>query len=682
MSQPQKHELNTMDTKPTARNLFIVIFLFTIFAQALYTHQNVRMFERKYTRQTNEQVRELGNVIRNEISTALKYNIPLERLGRVNIFLKSIVDDTPTIAFIDIIKENQTLFSAARERDHQRIIDVPIANGKGVQIAVIRLGISQEINRQSVRILFDLFTIVMVGLIITYELLIFFTSRMLHIPGQETHLAANCLLSNLKPFPFKINSRELSFFLFEMNAMVENIRQWMDCLESCISKMAKKFTSSTQKGRENILEMIHKQKKALAGLTQVKIDFKPIIDPAHVRPLVFVFILAANLHACFLPFYAKELLIQPTFLSGKISEKILMALPITGYMITVTVTMLFLGSSFFIKVRPFRAIAASLLFTIAGLILCGLAQDILILILARMMCAVGFALIVLYGRQFIVDHSLETNRAFYLAGYTTAFSGGLFCSIVFGGIMADYFSYRIVFFSAAAMMIFVFIFAYLVFADYSSSTDKTEKDTGRGLGKFIILGIKDRNLLAIMAHGVVTRIMLVGFYYYCIPIFLKTKFAYSDIGRIMMFYALTNIFMASFLNKYVKKVKQSKTLVVISNVVLGIALTVFYFCTSDSIWFYSLAAIGSLIILGLSNILTFPSQVNLLLDTKTAREIGNRTSMAVYQSVERIGSALGPLVFGYFATFTNIEKAIGMGGMICLAANVLFLFTYGKKRTI
>ncbi|MEE9537161.1 MAG: hypothetical protein V3V51_06940, partial [Desulfobacterales bacterium] len=191
-----------------------------------------------------------------------------------------------------------------------------------------------------------------------------------------------------------------------------------------------------------------------------------------------------------------------------------------------------------------------------------------------------------------------------------------------------------------------------------------------------------RNLLAIMAHGIVTRIMLVGFYYYCIPIFLKTKFAYSDIGRIMMFYALTNIFMASFLNKYVKKVKQSKTLVVISNVVLGIALTAFYFCTSDSIWFYSLAAIGSLIILGLSNILTFPSQVNLLLDTKTARKLGNRTSMAVYQSVERIGSALGPLIFGYFATFTNIEKAIGMGGMICLAANVLFLFTYGKRRTI
>ena len=49
MSQPQKYALNAMDTKPTGRNLFIVIFLFTIFAQGseLVEENGVVVFHRK-----------------------------------------------------------------------------------------------------------------------------------------------------------------------------------------------------------------------------------------------------------------------------------------------------------------------------------------------------------------------------------------------------------------------------------------------------------------------------------------------------------------------------------------------------------------------------------------------------------------------------------------------------------
>jgi MFS family permease len=670
-----------MNLKDTARNLLITIFSFIVFAQLIYTYQNIRMFNSSFTNQTDEQVQELGAVIANEIATALKYKIPLNRIGQVNRFLKGIVDDTPNINFIDIIENDKQIYSASRSREALRVLSVPIENPDGKMVAEIKLGISPVIEKYSNRILFDLFTIVMVGLIITYELLIFFTSRMLHIPGQETMMAANCLFTNLETFPLRINSQELSDFLSEISLTVENTRRRIENLYDDINELAQRVSRSVRTSQDKVLEQISKQKEALLSLSGKKAKFTPIINPAHARPMVFTFILAANLHSSFLPFFAQDLLHTPTVLTGMFSEKVLMGLPITAYMMTVMITMIILGSGRFDAVSPFRSICISLLFTAAGLIFCGLAQDIVTLILARMLCAVGFALIVLNGRQFIVDHSRSERRAFHLAGYTTAFSGGMFSSIVIGGIMADYFSYRIVFFTAAGLLIFVFLFAHFVFAERPVFLKDDRGKRESGLARFVSLCMKDRRIIAVILQGIITRIMLVGFYYYAIPIFLRSQFAFSDIGRIMMFYGLTSILLASYLNKYIKRVEQSEKAIIISNIVLGLSFTIFYFLNFTSPVLYAAFAIAGLVILSISNIYTFPSQVNLLLDTDTVKTMGNRVPLATYQSLERVGSALGPMMFGILATYFDIHEAIGVGGMVCLTGNLIFIALYRRKKS-
>jgi predicted MFS family arabinose efflux permease len=343
-------------------------------------------------------------------------------------------------------------------------------------------------------------------------------------------------------------------------------------------------------------------------------------------------------------------------------------------------TMIVLGAGVFGTIRPFRIISMSLLSTAGGLILCGLSENLIMLIVGRMICGVGFGMIILPARQFIVDNSSVEKRAYHLAGYTTAFSGGLFSSIVIGGIIADYFSYRTVFFFASAVLLLVLVFAYLVFSDQPAPSEVAPAQS-EGLRQFMSLGLRDQKLLAVMFQGVITRIMLLGFYYYSIPIFLRVKFTYADIGRIMMFYGLTTIFFASFLNRYIKELKQSKNAVVVSNLLLGAALFAFYFLRAEASVYLALTAIGGLIILALSNCFTFPSQINLLLDTDTVKEIGHRVPMAVNEAFMRIGSALGPLVFGYFATYMDIQKAIGLGGVVCLAGNILFMFFYrGDQR--
>jgi predicted MFS family arabinose efflux permease len=80
----------------------------------------------------------------------------------------------------------------------------------------------------------------------------------------------------------------------------------------------------------------------------------------------------------------------------------------------------------------------------------------------------------------------------------------------------------------------------------------------------------------------------------------------------------------------------------------------------------------SLLVLGISNSITFPAQSSLLLKTRTARKMGAGTALAVYNSIERIGSSLGPVFFGFFAGRFDIQTAIMMGGGLCVLGNLIF----------
>jgi len=58
------------------------------------------------------------------------------------------------------------------------------------------------------------------------------------------------------------------------------------------------------------------------------------------------------------------------------------------------------------------------------------------------------------------------------------------------------------------------------------------------------------------------------------------------------------------------------------------------------------------------------------------KKTGNRTPMAIYQSMEKVGSALGPIVFGTFAAYFGINMAIGLGGVLYLVTNAVCYILY------
>ena len=666
-----------------SKRLVIIVLIFVGLTNSLYMFFNATIFRSEYERQNVEQIQELGEVVKNEIEHALGFGIPITFIGGMDPFLSTILRDTPELAYIRVASKTKILFKAERDSTANKDILIPIFSG-GVQQGEIQLGMSDKFDNRPLAMFFDLITIVFAGLIITYEIIRFFSMKLVAIPFRQSILTFNTMIKEINPYhniamPVEFHGilEHARYHLLIRTNQIQrtgaNLNQVsMACIESVFH------------GRQRLLRAIQKQRARLRDLTTPSADgTQRIVDPSQIRPVVFLFFLGANLHSSFLPIFARDLLENETFLSGLFSQEILMGLPITCHMGTVFLFMLFMGSKFFKERVPMDyAISVGTLCTFSGLIICGMSKDIVQLIAGRILCAIGFSFIVIYGKQFIVEHAPPEKRSLHLAGFTAAFSGGLFCSIIIGSILADYFAYRFVFFSAAAIILFIYLFDHMIMADKSCGIKPADPALEKvGLGKFFHTGATELNLICLFAHGIFTRITFIGFYYFSLPVLLKPDFSYADIGRIMMFYSVPSVLFGGFLNKHIKRIGQSKASVVGSNILVGIILGSFFIPMQGPMWLKALFTIFTLLVLGISNSITFPAQSSLLFETRTAKTLGTTTTLSVYSSFERIGSALGPIFYGFLTSLYGIVPAIVIGGALCIISNILFYIFFHPDKT-
>ncbi len=677
-----------MDTIKLAKRMVIIVFVFITATQAFYTFRNIQIFKEQYEQLNEEQALELGKVIENYFSIPIELEIPLERIGGIEKYLYEVLETTLFISSIKIVRNDIDIFSAEVSDQFHKIVTVPIHGKDGQIMAEVRLGIISKARESSRKLLIDLVTIIVACLVYSYELLIFIASFVIIAPNHYMIIALRRSITTLQENDERKKiSGGFEPVLLELERKITPMKLILHNFLSSLERLAAAVMKKTHPGKTEILSRIEAYKNQIETIIKSDKSFSEKIIPAHVRPIVATFILAANLQSSFLPVFTKELLSVPTFFDSLLPQEILAGLPITLYMITVTSTLMLLGTNYCSRLRPYHALTGGLAVAAFGFVSCGFASNIIHLIAGRMMCAVGFSMVVFYCRKYIVENSTSQNRTLNLAGYTAAFSGGMLCSIVVGGIITEYFSYKAVFFLSAGMLLIVLKFAHMVFGDYSTiSEGVTAKSEGaaakkeeKNIALFMKLLLRDSELVTIFIQGIVTRIVFIGFFYYMLPIFLKQYFSFSDIGRIMIFYAISSILLSTWLNRFVKGTKGNVWGIFISNLILGISMCTFILLNLNNTVYIILTSIGVLLILGISNSITFPSQVNLLLETKTARQMGTHTPMAVFQSVERVGSALGPVVFGAITMGLEIHQAVGIVGGFCVVSAMVFLAAYRKK---
>ncbi len=394
------------------------------------------------------------------------------------------------------------------------------------------------------------------------------------------------------------------------------------------------------------------------------------IPYAYIRPVVFLFLIADGFCVSFLPLYVNTLY-QPVF---GLSREVVIGLPISFYMLFFALSMPICGS-WSDAMGWGKPLILGISLNAAGMLLTAAATDIFQLIVFRCITAVGFGMVFMSCQQFVMDNTLPGSRATGMASFLAAFFSGDLCGTVIGGMLADRIGYRAVFLVGGIISLFSLVCAAALFRKQLTVARKEHAAVTFPL-KNLFRVLKDTEFCSVVfLQGIPAKIALIGFLYYFVPIYLKRlDTLQSNIGRVLMCYGVTLIFLNPLFSKLLKKAAYQRHFIAFGGLLTGLAMISFHF-------YSGLGAVLFLVVaLGLAHTFSVPSQAAFIAETEIVKALGTGTGMGLFRFWERIGNIAGPLFLGFLMSWAGYDHAVPILGLITVVCTVTYLLIMTRNR--
>jgi predicted MFS family arabinose efflux permease len=279
----------------------------------------------------------------------------------------------------------------------------------------------------------------------------------------------------------------------------------------------------------------------------------------------------------------------------------------------------------------------------------------------------GGALILVFNTIIGGRKDVESvNRGF--AHLSASYLAGINVGVVFGSILAQFFSYRTVylFSSVSAGMLFLIVL-YFIRAKHLNSLFVISffKDRRKwALLKFLVRPITLAALLLLLLPFMISQ----NFVQYFMPLFaINNGLRESNIGQLIMLNGLFAILFGTSLCEYAAK-KFSPKVIVAGSLLLNLAAIYFFtlFMTiSVLVFVIVLLAIAN--IFAITNLQTY--YATLYQKTRTS----SVKALSAYSAVENLSMAIGPVVFSYILAGKNLATGLRFFAAALLGCLLLFL---------
>jgi predicted MFS family arabinose efflux permease len=410
--------------------------------------------------------------------------------------------------------------------------------------------------------------------------------------------------------------------------------------------------------------------------------------PELLRGIVFFQFFAANLATAFLPIYADRLY-EPLF---GLPKELVITFPFTANVIMVILSQLAIPGILKKLGLQRTGFFASLLF-VAGNGFCFIAQNVVHL-------SMGYALIGFSGGTLVMVLNTvigsrreveEVNSGF--AHYNASFLAGVNVGVVFGSIVAQFFTYRIVFLFAAlfsVVLLTLYVFStrskylrhfYQMTREEPMPVDYEQDDYKRvqqekkfALLKFMFNPVVLVTLFMILLPYVASM----SFTEYFLPIFgIDNGLTESNIGQLILLSGLFAILFGTSLCEYFSARFPFKIIVAFSIILTIGAVYLFSLYISIPMMLVAVVIIAIASIFALTNIQTYYS--TLYKDTL----VPSITALSVYAMVENLAMAVGPVVFSYILSQQDLARGLQFFAAVMLVCLVIFVVVsgiFGRKR--
>ncbi|MDR1902736.1 MAG: MFS transporter [Treponema sp.] len=403
---------------------------------------------------------------------------------------------------------------------------------------------------------------------------------------------------------------------------------------------------------------------------QLALGKVPNFLPELLRPIIFFHFAATNLATAILPMYAANLY-TPIL---NLPREFIVTLPFTAELVFAAIALLVVPvilQRFGLKRCGIIAAASIVL----SFILCLIAANVLYLAVAYAL--VGFAsgtilmiLNTVVGTQRDID---DVNRGF--AHFNASLLSGTNAGVIFGSILAQFLSYRLVYLFASIITagtlvtMIISVRSAMISPMYEVPYLKDRRKAG--VIKFIFTpAVFILLVLALLPFTIST-----AFTSYFMPMYgLENGLRESNIGQLMLLNGLFAILFGTSLCGYASKKFSIKTIVIGSLLLNAAALILFAFNISLVMLIAVIVLIAIVNIFASTNIQTHYAA----LFQKT--RISSIKALSVYAAIENIGMAGGSVIFSYILAgeIGYNMKLFALSLMGCLVLFIILSAILGK----
>ena len=383
-----------------------------------------------------------------------------------------------------------------------------------------------------------------------------------------------------------------------------------------------------------------------------------------LRFAIFIFALAEELTRTFLSVYIKSLF-EPV--PGLTMEMVIGA-PIALFMLLWAVSQPIAGSVS--ERRGRRAVfLAGALMSFAGLVGSGLATDLVQLIAARCLTAIGYASVFISAQGFVIDATDPKQRAQAIAMYAGGILSAGVCGPAIGGVIAGQLGFRTTFLISAGLALLAAFMAWRVLPRVP--VPKARPGRGLRLADAVLCLRNPRFVGLAVFSAVPAKLGLTALLFFLLPLALDDQgVSQSWIGRVLLLYWLLMIVVSPMAAKLSDRSGQRTAFLAAGGVLAAAAAYLLSLPGSLA------AALGGVATLGVAHALVNAPQLAMLADVceKERAALGETTVIGMFRLIERLGSVVAPFLAGLFLAhygYAGALRGIGIVLALCVAVQLV-----------
>ena len=381
----------------------------------------------------------------------------------------------------------------------------------------------------------------------------------------------------------------------------------------------------------------------------------------HIQWPFFLLIFADSLSLSFFPFFVGQ------FYDAAIglSKEVVIGVPISLFMLVWAIAMPWAGV-WCDRVGYRRAFAVGAGVTTVGLVLTAYAASIVEIMLWRSVTAVGYGVVFVTAQAYISVNTPAAERTRGMALFLSSFFAGSLSGAAIGGILVDRLGYTLTFLLSAVLSSAAVLFVMRFVRRDSQGTGARKKLRALDFGQLLC---HRRFATITFLAAVPAKIVLTGFLYYSVPLYLNTLGNdQSGTGRTMMAYGLAIILLSPTIAGLADRFGRRQWFVVVGGyaAAAGVAILCFFDGT--------LAVALAVTAIGIAHAVGVPPQLALVSDSCKAvvEKVGQATSAGIFRFMERLGNVLGPVLFGLLIARYGFKDAFGGIALLLFAVTTTF----------